>query len=166
MNLSSREKRGVDAVDREIIGLLRENGRMPYRDLGAAVGLSANAVADRVRRMSRDGIIARFTILTNPVLLDETLEAIIDVRLAADQDDAGFEAAVSRLPSVLEDVHLTGPTDHQLRVACQDVPDLNKLLRTLKRDCGVSHTDTRVVLHQSLNRRATPAPPSRPSSRT
>lgn len=131
---------------------------MPYRDLGAAVGLSANAVADRVRRMRRDGAITRFTILTNPTVLEETLEAVIDVRLASDQDDADFEAAIARLPNVLEDVHLTGSTDHQLRVACRDVTDLNKLLRTLKRHCGVIHTDTRIVLHQSLNRRAIPHP--------
>jgi Lrp/AsnC family leucine-responsive transcriptional regulator len=144
----------VDGLDREILRLLRDDGRIAYRSLGAAVGLSANAVADRVRRMQRDGVIAGFTVVTNPAALEETLEAVIDVRLAQAQDDAGFEEAIARLPNVLEDVHLTGPTDHQLRVACRDVSDLNQLLRTLKRSCGVSHTDTRVILRQSLNRRA------------
>jgi Lrp/AsnC family transcriptional regulator, leucine-responsive regulatory protein len=126
------------------------------------VGLSANAVADRVRRMRRDGVIAGFSVATNPAAIGETLEAIIDVRLAPDQDDAGFEQCVARLPAVLEDIHLTGATDHQLRVACRDIQDLNQLLRGLKQRCGARHTDTRVILHQSLNRRAIPSPKETP----
>jgi len=35
----------LDPIDSEILRLLREDGRMSWRDLGAAVGLSANAVA-------------------------------------------------------------------------------------------------------------------------
>ena len=158
MKAINRDKRSIDQIDSELLRLLRGDGRMPYRDLGAAVGLSANAVADRVRRMRRIGVISRFTILTDPAALGERLEAIVDVRLAPDQDDAGFETAVSHLPNILEDIHLTGPTDHQLRVACRDVSDLNKLLRTLKQQCGVVHTDTRVVLHRSLHRFDVPNP--------
>jgi Lrp/AsnC family leucine-responsive transcriptional regulator len=154
-----RDKRSLDPIDREILSRLRDDGREAYRRLGAAVGLSANAVADRVRRMQRDGVIAGFTVITNPTALAETLEAIIDVRLAPEQDDSGFEAAIAALPAVLEDIHLTGATDHQLRVACRDIPDLNHLLRTLKQRCGARHTDTRVILHQSLNRRAVSASP-------
>jgi Lrp/AsnC family leucine-responsive transcriptional regulator len=106
--------------------------------------------------MQHNGAIAGFTVITNPAALEETLEALIDVRLVSNQDDARFEACVARFPGVLEDIHRTGATDHQLRVACRDVKHLNQLLRTLKQRCGVAHTDTRVILHQSLNRRAIP----------
>ena len=41
----------LDPIDSEILRLLREDGRMSWRDLGAAVGLSANAASDRVRRL-------------------------------------------------------------------------------------------------------------------
>jgi Lrp/AsnC family transcriptional regulator, leucine-responsive regulatory protein len=165
MPTRSRDNRSLDDIDREILSLLRDDARTPYRTLGAAVGLSANAVADRVRRMQHQGAIAGFTVITNPAALQETLEAVIDVRLASDQDDAGFEACVAGFPGVLEDVHLTGATDHQLRVACRDVQDLNRLLRTLKKTCGIAQTDTRVILHQSLNRRAIPTPAAEANSR-
>jgi Lrp/AsnC family transcriptional regulator, leucine-responsive regulatory protein len=166
MTPNPRDKRSLDDLDREILRLLRDDGRAAYRTLGAAVGLSANAVADRVRRMKRNGVIAGFMVITNPTALEETLEAIIDVQLAPDQDDPGFEEAIARLPNVLEDVHLTGRTDHQLRVACRDVSDLNQLLRILKRTCGVRHTDTRVILQQSLNRRPAQPRPTRRAKET
>ena len=40
--------RGLDDTDREILRLLLENGRKPYREIASAVDLSAPAVSDRV----------------------------------------------------------------------------------------------------------------------
>jgi DNA-binding Lrp family transcriptional regulator len=42
-----RDKCRIDGLDRKILRLLRGDGRTAYRDLGAAVGLSAKAAADR-----------------------------------------------------------------------------------------------------------------------
>jgi Lrp/AsnC family leucine-responsive transcriptional regulator len=143
----------MDAIDEELLRLLRENARTSYQALGANVGLSANAVAGRVRRMERDGVIAGFTVVTRPAAMGRTVEALVNVRLASDQDDAGFEAAVARSPAVLEDLHLTGGTDHQLRVACRDVAELNALLRGLRAVDGVAGLETRLILHQAIDRR-------------
>jgi Lrp/AsnC family leucine-responsive transcriptional regulator len=143
----------LDPIDEELLRLLRENARMSYQALGTAVGLSANAAADRVRRLERDGVIAGFTVVTRPGAMGRTVEALVGVRLSSDQADAAFEAAVARLPAVVEDVHLTGGTDHQLRVACRDVAELNRLLRSLRALDGVAGIETRVILHQAIDRR-------------
>ncbi len=143
----------MDAIDEELLRILREDARTSYQALGAAVGLSANAVAGRIRRMERDGVIAGFTVVTRAAAMGRDVEALVDVRLASDQDDAGFEAAVARLPAVVEDVHLTGGTDHQLRVACRDVAELNELLRGWRAVDGVAGLETRRILHQALDRR-------------
>lgn len=143
----------MDAIDEELLRILREDARTSYQALGAAVGLSANAVAGRIRRMERDGVIAGFTVVTRAAAMGRDVEALVDVRLASDQDDAGFEAAVARLPAVVEDVHLTGGTDHQLRVACRDVAELNELLRGLRAVDGVAGIETRLILHQAIDRR-------------
>ena len=143
----------MDAIDEELLRILREDARTSYQALGAAVGLSANAVAGRIRRMERDGVIAGFTVVTRAAAMGRDVEALVNVRLASDQDDAGFEAAVARLPAVVEDVHLTGGTDHQLRVACRDVAELNDLLRGLRAVDGVAGIETRRILHQAIDRR-------------
>jgi Lrp/AsnC family leucine-responsive transcriptional regulator len=143
----------MDAIDEELLRILRENARTSYQALGAAVGLSANAVAGRVRRMERDGVIAGFTVVTRPAAMGRTVQALVDVRLTTEGMDAAYEAAVAQLPAVVEDVHLTGGTDHQLRVACRDVAELNQLLRGLRALDAVAGLETRVILHQAIDRR-------------
>jgi Lrp/AsnC family transcriptional regulator, leucine-responsive regulatory protein len=49
---------------------------------------------------------------------------------------------------------VTGRFDYQLRVACQDTAELDRLLRHLKRDAGVVETETRVVLRSAFTRGA------------
>ena len=56
----------MNEIDSEILKILREDGRISWRDLGAAVGLSANAAADRVRRLRHAGVITGFTALVDP----------------------------------------------------------------------------------------------------
>ena len=91
---SNCDNRGMDAIDREILGALMRNGRISYRDLGAAVGLSANAAADRVRRLRRDGVITGFTATVDQGAAGRGLVALIDVRLAAAGTNEAFEEAM------------------------------------------------------------------------
>jgi DNA-binding Lrp family transcriptional regulator/YHS domain-containing protein len=63
--------RGLDDTDREILRLLLENGRKPYREIASAVDLSAPAVSDRVERLEDLGLIRRFTVDLDRSLLDE-----------------------------------------------------------------------------------------------
>ena len=144
----------MDPLDREILAELMRNGRISYRDLGAAVGLSANAAADRVRRLRRDGVITGFTATVDHGATGRRLVALIDVRLAASGTNEEFEAAMARLEAVTDAVHVTGRFDYQLRVAVRDPAELARLLRHLKREGGVSDTETRVVLRSAFTRGA------------
>ena len=56
------ESSGLDRIDSEILSILRDDARIPYQTLGDRVHLSANAAADRVRRLVRNGVIRRFTV--------------------------------------------------------------------------------------------------------
>jgi Lrp/AsnC family leucine-responsive transcriptional regulator len=136
----------VDDVDSEILRLLREDGRLSWRDLGAAVGLSANAVADRVRRMRRSGVIRGFTAIVDPAAGGRTLEALVGITLSPGVDSDLFSAEAAKLGPVIEVLHLTGAPDYQLRVACRDTAELDALLRTLRLRHGAADTDTTIVL--------------------
>ncbi len=144
----------MDDVDREILGELTRNARISFRDLGAAVGLSANAAADRVRRLRDTGVITGFTATVDQGAAGRGLIAYIDVRMAAAMTNDRFEQEVSRLEAVMEAVHLTGRFDYLLRVACRDTLELDQLLRHLKREAGVSDTETRIVLRSAFTRGA------------
>src|SRR5215213_3764418 len=144
----------MDAVDSEILSLLREDGRLSWSDLGAAVGLSANGAADRVRRLRRAGVITGFTATVDPGAAGRRLVALVDVRLAAAGTNEAFEAEVAGLEAVTDALHVIGRFDYQLRVACRDTAELDRLLRHLKREGGVTETETRVVLRSAFTRGA------------
>jgi Lrp/AsnC family leucine-responsive transcriptional regulator len=143
----------MDAIDSEILRLLREDARIPWRELGAAVGLSANAAADRVRRLRRTGVITGFTAIVDPAAGGRRLEALVGVTLAHGTDSDEFAVAASRLDPVTEVLHLAGAPDYQLRVACRDTAQLDLLLRALRLKLGASDTETKIVL------RSGPPPP-------
>jgi Lrp/AsnC family leucine-responsive transcriptional regulator len=136
----------VDRTDGEILRLLRQDARISWRDLGAAVGLSANAAAERVRRMRRAGIITGFVALVDPAAGGRTLQALIGVTLGTIADSDEFATRAAALEPVIEVLHLTGAPDYQLRVACRDSAELDGLLRLLRRQLGVADTETTIVL--------------------
>ena len=136
----------MNITDSEILRLLRDDGRLSWRDLGAAVGLSANAAADRVRRLRREGVITGFTALVDPAAGGRRLEALVGVVLAPGTDSDEFAIAAARLEPVTEVLHLAGAPDYQLRVACSDTAELDQLLRALRLRLGAADTETKIVL--------------------
>ncbi|HEX2127433.1 MAG TPA: Lrp/AsnC family transcriptional regulator [Thermoleophilaceae bacterium] len=136
----------MDAIDSEILRLLRADGRISWRDLGAAVGLSANAAADRVRRLRRAGVVTGFAALVDPAAGGRRLEALVGVTLALGTDSDDFAIAAAKLEPVTEVLHLAGAPDYQLRVSCHDTAELDALLRTLRLRLGAADTETKIVL--------------------
>jgi Lrp/AsnC family leucine-responsive transcriptional regulator len=136
----------MDAIDSEILRLIRADGRISWRDLGAAVGLSANAAADRVRRLRRAGVVTGFAALVDPAAGGRRLEALVGVTLAPGTDSDDFAIAAAGLEPVTEVLHLAGAPDYQLRVSCHDTAELDALLRTLRLRLGATDTETKIVL--------------------
>ncbi len=145
--------RGLDGIDRDILRLLSRDARQSYVKLGAHVGLSANAVAERVRRLEREGVITGYHARIDPRLVGRPLVALVDLRLAPGTAPDAFEAHAARLDGVREVTFVTGRFDYQLLVACRDAADLDRLLRALRGSAGAAETETRVVLRGPLRAR-------------
>lgn len=138
------EKVVLDHIDHEILSILQFDGRITWQTLGDRVHLSPNAVADRVRRLTRVGVIQGFGARINQAALGRTLEAVIDARMAHTQ---GFDAALLKRDDVLWAAHVTGESDIKLAVACDGTVGLDSLLRWLQRE-GATETRTDVVLQR------------------
>ena len=136
----------MNEIDGEILKELRKDGRISWRDLGATVGLSANAAADRVRRLRQAGVITGFTAVVDPAAGGRRLEALVGVTLGPATDSDRFAVTADRLAPVVEVLHLSGSPDYQLRVACRDTAELDALLRTLRDRLGAADTETTIVL--------------------
>lgn len=79
----------MDAVDRQLIQALRENGRASYAELGRLVGLSGPSVTDRINRLETAGVITGYRATVDAAALGLGVTALIGISLsdAADHED-------------------------------------------------------------------------------
>lgn len=113
----------MDDIDRQILDVLRRDGRISNRDLAAEVNLSPSPCLRRVRRLERSGVIRGYRA---DIREPETSQPLcifvgIRVRLHAGEYVRRFVSEVIKLPEVVECHHVTGDLDYLLRV---EVPDL------------------------------------------
>lgn len=140
------ENVALDDVDREILRLLQEDGRLTQRELGRSVGLSPNAAGVRVQRLVERGVITGFHARVDHGVLGQGVEASIDVWQRDDTPPGVFDALVLDDDRVIECIHLTGPLDFRVRAMVASPEDLNDLLVRMKNEGGVRSTDSRLVL--------------------
>ncbi len=138
----------MDEIDREILSQLKEDGRLSFRDLGEAVGLSANAAAERVRRLVSIGTIRRFSTDIDPKASGARLAAFIDLRLAIGTPADAFEDALRSMRGVVSASLTTGNFDYMLRVNVAGEPELVALIEGL-RARGVAETHSRIILRET-----------------
>ena len=144
--------RRLDAVDERILRLLVRNARATWREVGEQVGLSANAVAQRVRRLEQAGVVRGWTAVLDPALDDGAGTALVLLKITTEADAAALEAAMAALPAVRQVLDLSGPVDYQVRVRFAGQPDLYEVVNALRALPSVIAIETRIVLREVLAR--------------
>ncbi|MEZ2224433.1 MULTISPECIES: Lrp/AsnC family transcriptional regulator [unclassified Rhizobium] len=109
---------GIDAIDRNIIRLLRLNARMSNAKLAAEVGLSPSACLRRINLLEKAGVIRGYTALIDSVSGESAIAVIINITLERQTEDHlnRFEAAVRKHPEIQECFLMTGGSDYLLKV--------------------------------------------------
>ena len=134
MNASMRHRieRLLDDVGWRVLTALQENARIPFSELGRTVGLSAPAVAERVRRMEDAGIIAGYRVKLGYEQLGRPITALI--RISCPEPNAARVKALARdLDEVLECHHLTGADSFVVRVAVSTVKHREAVIESFGR---------------------------------
>jgi len=148
----------VDTIDRKVLNRLMTDGRASWAELGAHLGLSAPAAADRVRKLEQRGVIRRFAAVADPTLAGYPVLAFVFVTLLSQSKRKAFLAAVGRNASILECHHVAGDDDYLLKVRCTTMGELDELLsEDLKGRMGVARTRTTVVLGSAKETSALPS---------
>jgi len=117
----------LDSTDRKIIGELATDGRVPLAELGRRVNLSSPAIAERVQRLERVGVITGYRAEIDPRALGYHLTAIIRIKPAPGQLSRIPELA-RQIPEVGECHSITGEDCFYLKVHLRSVEELGDLL--------------------------------------
>lgn len=137
----------MDAIDRKILESVQRDGGLTYAEVGAAAGLSASAVNDRLKRLRADGVLRRMTADVDPAALGLKLLAFVMVVLESGVSEDAFRAGMLAAPEVLECHHITGEFSYLLKLRLRDTAQLERFLaNTLKPLAGFSRTQTLIAL--------------------
>jgi DNA-binding Lrp family transcriptional regulator len=142
----------IDAVDRKIVALLRENARRSFKDIGKHVHLSAPAVKRRVDRLERDGVIRGYTAVIDPPAFGWHAEAFVDLFCDGRMPGEAIKRAVEKEPGVVSAHTVAGEASAMLHVMAEDTKDLELALERIRKVEGVDRTVTQVVLSTLFQR--------------
>ena len=151
----------IDPIDRRILGELQEDARLSMADLGRRISLSPPAVAERVQRLERIGVITGYRAVVEPKALGFPLAAVVRVRPASRQLHKIPEVA-RETPEVVECYRITGEDCFLLKLHLRSIDDLEEIL---DRFVVYGQTTTSIIHSSPVAPRALPlgedAPPER-----
>lgn len=150
-----------DRIDRQILTMLQDDGRMTNVDLAERVGLTAPPCLRRVRALEEEGAILGYHAAIDPGSLGYTITvfAMVSLRSQAESDLAAFEAHVATIPEVRECHMLNGEIDFILKIVATDLRAFQELLTTqLTPAPNVSHVKTSLTIRTAKSLPGIPIP--------
>jgi Lrp/AsnC family leucine-responsive transcriptional regulator len=142
----------LDTTDHKILGELIGDGRMSLAELGRRVNLSSPAVAERVQRLERAGVITGYRAEIDPRALGYPLTAIVRIRPSPGQLPRIPEIAAA-IPEIGECHRITGEDCFYLKVHLRSIDELSGLL---DRFLVYGQTTTSIVNDTPIPRRDPP----------
>lgn len=145
------EDLGLDRIDRRILQVLQEDGRISNLKLAEAVALSPTAVLARVQRLTRDGYILGYEARLDPALLGAGMLVFVEVLLDRTTPNVfeQFKAAVQVHPEVLECHMVAGGFDYLLKTRVADMNAYRQFAGTVLWQLpGVRETRTYAVMEE------------------
>jgi len=150
----------VDNIDRKILALLQEDGRLTVTDLAARVGLSLSPCHRRLRELERAGTIRGYRAVVDADAVGLRFQALVFVTMRQEDRDTllAFEAAVARIPNIVQAQRLFGDPDYLLRIVTADLAAYQQLEDdTLAALPGIQRLNSTLVMKHVVNDRPLPA---------
>lgn len=139
----------IDDIDRKIIDILQDDGRISNSELARRIGLTPTPTLERVRRLERDGVIKNYKAVVDEQLLGLGMIVFVSISLSMHQLKTveEFCDAVDKIPEVLACYHTTGEGDFLLKIVTSGTTSYEELMwEKLTRLPGVNRIHSTVVL--------------------
>jgi Lrp/AsnC family leucine-responsive transcriptional regulator len=141
-----------DKVDRQILAILREDGRASQALIAKTVGLSAPAVGERIRKLEQSGVIKGYQAVLNPEALGLPICAFVAITPQPRNPAANLVDNLLTLPEIEELHAVAGNYSYVAKVRVASTEELDGFLDRLFMLEGVERTQTTMVLKTNLER--------------
>ena len=151
MRTQKETVRSLDKLDRKILRILQEDGRISMKDLSEQVGLSITPAIERVKRMERDGVITGYHARLDPGALGAKLLVFVEITLNTKSASMfeQFRREVLRIPEVQECHLVSGDFDYLIKARIHEMAEYRKLLgEMLLQLPGAAQSKSYVVMEE------------------
>lgn len=108
----------ADQLNREIIRMLQEDGRLPYKDIAAQLGVSEGTIRNRVQRM-KDADMLKIVALTDPKAIRYKADAMVGIKVSNVSNPATVAERLAQFSEVVYVVWVSGRFDLLVEVVCE-----------------------------------------------
>ena len=136
----------MDSIDAKILKLLSKNADVTATEISAQVNLSVPAINKRIQKLKSDGMIRRFTVLTNGKNIGKPIMAFVLLVVQAGRQGEPFLDYVRNDDDILECFSVTGEYDYLIKVCASDMESLKNKLSQIKLHNGVVKSHTMISL--------------------
>jgi len=133
----------MDDKDKHIFKILKDDGRASYGDIGSKVGLSEGAVRKRIKTLSDEGVIRKFTV---KIGVAEVAEAITLLAVNRSFPTQEVSKKIRSIPNVETIYEVTGEYDIVAVIGGMNVTEVNECLEKIRRGEGIMKTNSMIVL--------------------
>ena len=139
----------MDSINRKIVQVLQENGRISFAQLADEVHLSAPAAAERVKKLEQAGIISGYHASVDLEHLGYSIVCYVLANVFTGKENE-FIKLSNTSEAVIECYNVTGEQAFILKVAVKSMSELDDLLEDYS---SLSQTSTKVVLSTQVKNR-------------
>jgi Lrp/AsnC family transcriptional regulator, regulator for asnA, asnC and gidA len=133
----------VDSFDEKIIKILQNDARKPFVEIANTIGLSESAVRRRIKNLTDNNIIKKFTIEINN---NEKTSAITLISVASSSEASTVTSKLLNLEGVDVVYEITGQYDIAAIISAPAISEINSYIDEVRKIEGVSDTNTVIIL--------------------
>ncbi|HEX6294579.1 MAG TPA: Lrp/AsnC family transcriptional regulator [Nitrososphaeraceae archaeon] len=133
----------IDSFDEKIIKILQNDARKPFVEIANTIGLSESAVRRRIKNLTDNNIIKKFTIEINN---SEKTSAITLISVASSSDTSTVTSKLLNLEGVDVVYEITGQYDIAAIISAPAISEINSYIDEVRKIEGVSDTNTVIIL--------------------
>lgn len=150
-NIMQESRIDLDVIDQALLAALQRDAHLTAERLGEVLNLSPSQAGRRRQRLEETGLITGYTARVDPLKAGLTVQAFVQVQMARHgaETSASFSRLISTQGEVVSAWTLTGEADYLLRVYCEDLAGLNRLIhQVLLAHPAVARVQSQIVMDQ------------------